>query len=256
MIRRFNYTGRQSILKSDAVIRLRQPPNGSAAAFDADLRLLEYGLPSDGRIMIEAYRQVALMEFPWGTVGHLAPPADRLLTEFDSPEHVFFRVCVISDRPPGGRLLAEADRIRGVATEESDKKTTPLLPVLYRDLGQELWRVEFTDRPRLLINKDAPDAHRLAVSPEFAALAYPSVLRQVLTRIALVEDEPDLDDVQDWKTLWLRFARQIPGATEIPLDREDNPELLRWIEEIADAFARQRRLLERLVQDADPVSSQ
>jgi len=50
--------------------------------------------------------------------------------------------------------LAAADRIPlGKPEDEADKET--LLPVVPVELGDEVWRVDLDDEPRLLVNKSA-----------------------------------------------------------------------------------------------------
>jgi hypothetical protein len=51
--------------------------------------------------------------------------------------------------------LAEADRVRLLAPEDIEDPRIPLLPVLPRDLGPELWRIDFEDYPRQLLNTAA-----------------------------------------------------------------------------------------------------
>ena len=68
MIRRFNYTDRLRIRRSDVRIVLRDE-NGKLE-FDADLRALaDYDLPPDSLVFIEAYRQTNWMRFPFGQLG-------------------------------------------------------------------------------------------------------------------------------------------------------------------------------------------
>lgn len=135
---------------------------------------------------------------PWGTVGALQPPVSRALAEFDSPDDVLFRVRVTSPgtpEEPHGLLLAEADRIRLRAPEDLNDPRTPLLPVVpSHDLGDLLWRIDYEDHPRLLINADAGDYKQIGLEPGFVAVVYPAALREVLERILRREEHRDYDD--------------------------------------------------------------
>ena len=74
---------------------------------------------------------------------------------------------------------------------------------------------------------------------------YPEVFRQVLRRI-LIEDEhtdPDCDD--DWPSLWLKLARQLPGMDEPPASTDDQ-EI--WIDRATEAFSAQSDVLAKLNQ--------
>ena len=93
MIRRFNYTDRLRIRRSDVRIVLRE--EDGKLEFDADLRALaDYDLPPDSLVFIEAYRQTNWMRFPFGQLGAILPGANRVLSQFDSPDGIQFRVKV------------------------------------------------------------------------------------------------------------------------------------------------------------------
>src|SRR5258708_5063469 len=106
MIRRFNYTDRLRIRRSDIRIVLRE--KDGQLEFDADLRsLAEYDLPPDSFVFVEAYRQTNWMRFDFGQLGAISPDANRVLSQFDSADGILFRVKVT----PNGdthTLLAEA----------------------------------------------------------------------------------------------------------------------------------------------------
>ena len=108
MIRRLNYTGRIKIFRSD--LRLATREVGGALSFDADLRLIDYELPAEALVFVEAYRQTTWMRFSFGTVAAMQPPVDRWLHEFDSPDGILFRVKVTQAKDEHV-LLAVADRI-------------------------------------------------------------------------------------------------------------------------------------------------
>ena len=96
------------------------------------------------------------MRFDFGTVGVLRPPLDRRLTEFDSVEGVLFRVKVIASSEPRGLLIAEADQIRPRQAKDEEDQRVPLLPVVpNRELGDEIFRVEFDSNQTLLKVNDS-----------------------------------------------------------------------------------------------------
>lgn len=244
MQRRFNYTERVRILQADVSIFLKE--QGGVLSFDAELDLEEYGLESGSLVFVEAYRQTAWMRFPWGTVGALEPPDDRMLTEFDTPEKILFRVKVTSNGNDGeehGLLLAEADRIPLKGPEDGEVNQDPLLPVVPVDLEDRIWEVDFTGRPRLLINRNLGNYREIGSHPSFVSLVYPAVVREVLTQILLVEEHRDYDDDVDVNSKWLRFAVEILGVGEPPELEAGDAAAMDWVGEAVSAFARKHSVV-------------
>lgn len=236
-VRRLNYTGRRKLSLEDVKVRIL-PSDERLALFDVNLKLSEYGLPKDALVFVEAYRQTSWMRFPCGTVGRLAIPIDRSLSEFDSPEGILFRVRVTSATSPEGLLLAEADKIRPRLTEQEDENRLSLLSTKPDDdLGDQLFRVDFTDKPLLLINARSGDWRILSRDPVFTSLVLPSVLREIMTRILHIEKHFDVEDTTDWRSQWLKFCVLLPGVPELPSER-DQDNLDDWIDEVVDTFCR------------------
>lgn len=241
MIRRLNYTGRVKIHRAD--VRLTTREVEGFLSFDADLRLHGYELPAEALVFVEAYRQTTWMRFPFGTVANLLPPSpdQRRLVEFDSAEGIRFRVKVTQAHDEH-ILLAAADRIP-LATPDEDSDRESLLPVVPYELGDEIWRVDMSDEPRLLVSKAAcSDWRQLAQSPVFVALVYPAVLRQVLVDI-LAGGHRNTDDEADWRSKWLRFAALLPGMNPYPPEKDEGDEAaLRWADDAVIAFSRKLAL--------------
>jgi hypothetical protein len=240
MIRRFNYTDRLRIRRADVRIVLREEEG--QLKFDADLHALaEYDLPPESLVFVEAYRQTNWMRFNFGQVGAISPDKNRTLHLFDSPEGLKFRLKVT---PSGDThiLLAEADQIALARPDQSEGARTPLLPVKPQKLGDEIYRLDFSDdRPLLLINSDAGDYADIARSPAFVSLVYPAVFREVLTRILLVEKHDDDSNRDDWKSQWLRFASLNPGLGELP-DPAQTEERSDWIDKVVSVFSKQLQI--------------
>ncbi len=243
MIRKFNYTGRERILREDVRILLKEEEG--LRTFDASIDLDAYELPGSALVAVEAYRSGSptWMRFPFGNAAKVEAPADRMLTEFDSFDGIKFRVRVTSVEEPSGLLLAEADRITLKKPEEEKENRVSLLPVVPEDLGEQLWRVDFEEEPSLLVNKAVGDWRAVSLSPGFVALVYPAVLREVLTRTLLFEKHFDLDDSEEPLSKWLRFASLLPGMTELPTEDEGAEASHDWIENAVAAFARRCGLL-------------
>lgn len=244
-IRRLNYTGRKRISREDVRIALQEKP-GEPAAFEADLgNLREYKLPADALVFVEARLQTRWMRFPFGTVGAITPCPDRHLTEFDSTDGVLFSVKVTSASERSGMMLAEADRIPVRFPGKVEEPRLPLLPVKADDLGQEVYRIDFSGpTPMLLINRAAGDKDTIARSPLFMSLVYPAALREIVTRIIHVEQYEEYDEEGDgWMDRWLKFAARLPNIGPIPGKDDDDREL--WIDDVVAAFAKQQTMLDR-----------
>ena len=189
-------------------------------------------------MFVEAYRQTTWMRFSFGQIGALRPANNRDLTQFDSPIGLHFRVKVT---PIGDthRLIAEADQISFLRPEQDEGERMPLLPIKPQKLGDEIYRLDFSgDRPLLLINNDAGNYAEIGRSPAFISLVYPSVLREVLVRVLIIEKHDDDTDLEDWKSLWVRFATLQPGLGELP-DPDEIEERSDWIDKAVTAFAKQ-----------------
>jgi len=247
-IRRLNYTGRKRIRREDVCITIFESDD-SPPRFEARLNLGTYELPHEAQVFVEAYRQTTWMRFRFGTVGNVQPEDPLLLTDFGSPEGVLFRVRVSSLENPRGKLLAEADRIHPRKPDEQEQSRIPLLSVVpSADLGEEVFRVDFSDRPILLVNAKIPDWKVATRTPVFVSLVYPAVLREILARILHLGHPGEIEEDGDWHSQWLRFATLLPGmSTDVPAS--DNQEAAdRWIDEAVGAFCRQHKMMQHFAQ--------
>lgn len=236
-IRRINYTGRRRLRLEDIQISVVSGPSG-ADEIDARISLTGYDLPATARVHVEAYRQTSWMRFEYGTVAHVVAPSDRVLREFETPDGVLFRVKVSSPYGTSGLLLAEADRIRPRSPDEAEDERHSLLPVRPDpNLGDEVFRIDFSGRPLLLVNAGIPNWREAVRGPVFLSLAMPSLLREVLTRILSVEKHFDDEDLSDWRSQWIRYCLLLPGAIALPSDGEQE-RIDDWIDEIVASFCR------------------
>ena len=238
-IRRINYTKRRRIDKQDVIIRLAEPMTSPpTATVRVDLSKHDT-LPDDASIYIEAYRQTTRMRFSFGTVKHPGFPSGRaVLTEFPDAEALQFAVKVTGvSGEAKGMLLADRDGIPPT-TSGSDASRETILPTCSADIGQELWRLDFqASGVTLLINTRIQDWKSFASSAEFKAIAYPSIVRQVLGRVLIVEDWDDAEDDDDWRSKWLKFAGASSGLEVPDFAPHDISGRWEWIEDVTAAFS-------------------
>ena len=151
--RRINSTGRRKIARECIDIRMLESPVGEPLSAKASLDLSKMILPKSATVAIEAYHRSSGMRFDCGTVGELRIPPVLLLDQVDRSGSVLFRVKIVDNDNEPGKLLASAERIQPRSEDDADGRRS-LFPILYRDLGPELWKVEinYGDRPTLILN--------------------------------------------------------------------------------------------------------
>lgn len=236
---RLNFTGRRKISRNHVTITVSGI--GGIESFTAELQLDRYGFPPTAAVIVEAYRQLELVRFDFGTVGSLTAPANCRLSEFGTLAGLRFRVKVVSTSEPRGRLLAVADRINPRNQQQQSLPRVPLLAVRAQDLGREVWRLDFSDEPMLLVNPRVVPKKHLVESIEFQTLALPEILRSILNRILLVEKVRSAEESDDWTSRWLRFAESMPGVGKIP--EADSPAAdVDWIDAAISSFCRWRNV--------------
>lgn len=249
MPRRFNYTGRKKINRADAEIRLHGV--GTELRFDAKLTLGGYHLDPQARVAVEAYRArtANYRRFEFGHLNAPLPPADRSLGDFLDPKGILFRVKVTLDTDGLGRLIAEADGIRPYQPDETAGTVQPLLDVVSYDLGGEAWRLNFrgASAPELVIDSSIPEKQDYARDPRFRALAAPSILREILTRILLIDQSVQEDDPEHWTNRWVKFGERQVGQPVPEFENDDKEDECRdWIDDAVRSFAKQGKLVDAL----------
>lgn len=245
-IRRLNYTKRKKLRRADFEITLINDAEGGPS-FEAALRLGRYSFPETASVSIEAYHRTRLMRFDLGTVATIRPGHRYALTDFDSEDEILFRIKVTDRSAAPGKLLGNADRIQPHKPDADVDNRVALLPPYPVDLEHEIWRLELQPEPQLLINSNLPDWKETVKSNEFRALVYPSIVREVLTRILIIDRITDTEDAESWQSQWLGFVQSIPGVGDVPRSADDHED---WITSASAAFARRFRMRDRFIQEA------
>jgi len=247
MIRRLNFTHRKRIHREHLAISLGRSASGGVE-FDAVIDLSSYDLPSDANVFVEAYRRTTVMRFPIGTVSELRLPDVRELSEFGQADGILFRVKVSSPAPDRGKLLAEADKVNFRRPQETTEEQIPLMPVQAAELGPVVWKIDFTDNPVLLVNEKLGDWREMVRSEVFVTLVLPEALRQVLTRIWILEKTADEDDeFETWQGNWVRFTQKLPGIDPPPDIDSDSTTVERWIDDVVKSFSDSTKLFDRFI---------
>lgn len=247
MIRKFNYTGRKKIKRSDVRIDLLREGNGKRY-FNISLHLDDLALPSNAHVHVEAYHRSGYQRYDYGTVGDRKVPPDRKLDNFSESAMPLFRVKVVDRTTSQGRILASVDKVRPENVDELPAGSQSLLFVEYDDLGNKVWQLDLEgDWPVLKLNQYVDEISLIASSDNrFLSLVYPEVFRQILKRI-IIEDQhtdPECDD--DWPSLWLQLACFLPGISIPP--QVSKPDQQEWIEKAVESFCANFHMLEKFNQ--------
>lgn len=240
MKRKLNFTGRQRIKREKISIRFIRR-NGSIVSFDLNkLDIDDLRLPPDAMIFVEAYYRTELKQFCFGTVAERRYPPSLSLTDLAYPENLKFRILIVNSS--NRMVLAHA---AGITPEEPSAKKS-ILPVEFKDLGSEIWRVEYEGdegAPILCINNKIPGIDNIAEhDPQFFIYVYPAVLREILTHMIFVEGiDSTADPSVDWHKHWLVFCRNLGVIPPETLNRNDDnfdeDAALEWIDNAVTAFS-------------------
>ncbi len=247
MIRKFNYTGRKKIRRSDVRIDLLRDDD-NRRFFNIGLQLEDLELPETARVYVEAYHRSGYLRHDFGTVGKLRIPADRTLGSISASALPLFRVKVVDKTGTHGRILASVDKIRPASEDNQPVDSRSLLFVEYDDLGHTVWQLDLDgDWPVLRLNHTVEEISLIASSDNrFLSLVYPEVLRQILTRILIVDEHTDPDCDDDWPSLWLKLASSLPGMS-VPFQASKAGRQA-WIENAVEAFCANFNLLDKFHQ--------
>lgn len=247
MIRKLNYTGRKKIRRSQVHIEIVADENGSRF-FNLRFRLEDLTLPSNARVYIEAYHRAGYRRFDCGTIGNPKRPKDRRLDAIPKSAAPLFRIKVVDRTGTHGRILASLDKIRPEGLESAPAGSRSLLFVEYETLGNRIWSIDLDgDWPVLKLNRNAEEIGLFAGSdPAFLSLVYPEVLRQILHRIVFEDQHTDPDCDDDWPSLWLKLACNLPGVGTPPPHRKSDQQV--WIDSAVEAFCAQTDTLEKFNQ--------
>jgi hypothetical protein len=248
MIRRFNYTGRQRIAHKTVRINIKED-----RTFDVTWNLSEYNLPDSGVIYLEAYSSGSadVIRFMFGTVGK-PDNASGILNDI-SKEAATFDFKVVDESQIAGKLLALAESIKPVSEEDEESGQQSILPVNPVDLGARIWRLNFVhSRPWLEVNNQIPNIMTIIKEDrKFFALAYPSIIQQILTKILIINGFYDAEsDPGDWQVQWLKWAIHWHPDNAPPKEGdlfECSDDWCNWIEQVVNSFCNKHNMRDKFI---------
>jgi len=242
MIRKFNYTGRLKIPEKFTKIKIFETENSTY--FNAYLDIKNLGFPGHANVFVESYFNANFLRFDYGTVNELKPPTNTFLNELPNIDQLRFRVKVIDNSNELHKIIGISDNIypEGLLNDGVKKS---ILPVLFEDIGNQIWKVDFTGNgPVLILNceKNYPGIrNHIKSNPYFLGLIYPIAIRFILEKIIL----EDTFDSEEWSLNWLTFTREILGIYPTPKDKDD-PDIDNWKEDVINSYCVKFKLLENI----------
>ncbi len=248
MIKRYNYTGRKKLPQKAIRIQINDDNK-----FEVTWQLDDFGMPASGAVYVEAFSSGSLevSRYSYGTVGTPNPDASSRLLSGVSPEVVAFTFKVVDETDKVGRLLGVSKNIKPVGDEDDQAGQQSILPVNPIDLGDQVWKLNFThERPYLEVNSRIPDIMNLIKEDrKIFSLVYPAAIRQIFNRILVHEDWDDPDgDSSDWRAQWLKWGIHWHSDKERPVQgefSECSDAWDEWIENIADSFCKKHRIRDK-----------
>lgn len=250
MIRRFNYTGRKKIDRDKIKIQLNKN-EGLYTSFDAQINLEDYNFPGNTAIYVEARDKSSYMRFPFGSISTQTVPDNRILSEIQS-ELVSFRIKLVDESNKHGLILASSEISVSMEPEPEDKSKMFILPLVHADLEDQIWKIDFREKPHLMVNKKIDLIDEFVDTPYFLGLVFPAVVRLILIQILIVDShEYDESGFEDWQDLWIRFVNNLPGIQNRydPEEFDTMEEKIYWIEEVVvPAFCTAYNTLKKVVE--------
>jgi hypothetical protein len=201
--------------------------------------LNELGLSAANRVVCVARAGKTSQRVELGTVAAIR--RDNIaLTDLDASEPLKFRILVHETGSP--RLLASAENLRPRNETESES----LLPMEPADLGQLLWKLDFTtEGPVLKFNSTVfPNAAGVENYLPFASLVLPEAVRRIVQSIA---EQPDvLDDETDPLSPWGNWLDSLGIERPNDLDDDGKDE---WCNRVIENFCNRHSFSTRLAME-------
>jgi hypothetical protein len=257
--KRIKFLSRKKILQKD--IRVKLEVNGPSKRFTASAHLESYDFPSEARICIEAKQLLETLRFELGTIAQPRPPSLIDVSRLRG-DRVTFNLLVLD--PRSSRKLGSAETIRPNVESGAMEDSIPLLPVdASLRLDPLLWRIDYvdtdeeghSDAPVLMFDCNAAQgsASLFVQDPAVRAMILPAAMREVLTRLLLVDNNTYDPSSRSWRNSWLRFAARLAG--DDPPEPESpnfNEEAFEWIALATSKHAKEATFLETYLRERTP----
>lgn len=263
--RNFNYTQRVRIERRDVVFQAipdKNPgANGLSVVATIDFRPYAEKLDEEALVVAEVYKKAFYARAELGEVARFL--YEEKTDEIEFPKYYVpaeqsrFRLKVITKKTSetdAGLLLGLADNLRltgvaGPVKGEEERETTQLrdlLPVVFSDLGEVPWRLEFNeDGVRLFLNNKLFNQDKVN-DPLYRALLLPCALQTILTKILIIDSFQynQNEENSDWQAHWIDFVSEkwMGGTAPMAGGKTDDRE--EWIENAVERFCKMYKFVQ------------
>ena len=223
----WNFTGRRDVERKLVSVAVEEGSKPLKAYLRTDPALRADPAYAGCSVVLEAYLRTKAERVELGPLAALAPSVEAVFREFLSAEDVRFRLKVVD--PKDRRIAGVLDGIRRLGdkdpAEKDARKRKTLLPVNMASdsdgLKDRFWAVSFATaaHPTLLLNRKKFLVPEDANDNAFRALAFPAVLREILTYAFVVRFLAPPSWRDDWATLVRNLTGEDPP--EEPADPGD-----------------------------------
>lgn len=233
MIRRYNFTDRIDLNKSDVSIKTYK--RGDFLYFDASLSLEDYDLPSEAKVFIEPYYRNSYLRYDFGSVSSIKSPEDRSLEQLSVNSNILFRVKIVDLSGNDGLIIGHLKSLSPEKEGDDTENRIPLLHTEFKNLDEEPWRLVIDPFPTLEINNRIPDIQtKIAKDPLFNSLIIPAAFRNVLMELLKQDNSFDID-TEYWTGRWVIFIKEKLLVKDEP-DLESDQDQLRWVNKVCNRF--------------------
>lgn len=241
-----NYTGRETFDRGLVTIVSDKNILPLTVYLKVDKSLKDNSRYENCNIVLVAALRTMSQRVDLGAVSGLAPSVQVVFRNFMTAEGVLYTLKVV--RQSDKMIAGEVGRLREKEDKPLDDETSrrrTLLPVNWAadgdNMGSRFWKVNYNGPTPVLLLAKGKFSDKAAVNqPAFQALAFPSILSEILTYTFITR----FDNPPPWTNDWDVLARVIgcdPRPT-IPEDAEGRTELSDYFDQleawIDDASAR------------------
>lgn len=244
-----NYTGREAIDRDLIAIIPKKNAPVLTVFLKTQQPLKDNPRFGDCHVVLDAVLRTRAQRRELGPLADLAPSAEIAFDEFLPEDEVQFRLKVV--RPADKVITGEVSglRVKSDKPEEpASGKRKSLLPVNWATEGDGMkgrfWKVDYSDPkyPVLLLAKGKFAACGDVNHPAFQALAFPAIMKEVLTYAFATRFCNAPAWAEDWKKLVSLLGcdpcPERPEGADSPQEVEEHLESVRkWIDVASAAFA-------------------
>ncbi len=248
--KRIKFLNRAKILQSDIEIKLEVL--GPSKRFSAKLHLDSYNFPAEAGIYIDAKQLLERIRFDFGTVARPVAQESIDISRLKG-DRVTFDVIIVDLAT--ARKLGSAETVRPTKAGDTPEHRKELLPIdASKSLDGIVWKIEYSeqwegasDGPILLLDREATrgSAAHFVGNPWVRALVLPAAMREILTRILVLDEQHFDEEGTTWPQAWLRYASKLVGDLPPTHDREED--LTHWIDRAVQKMASSAELLSSLL---------